>query len=95
MARFFALGFFHESSSPMPEKITLGSFKFFRKFVEIFESQGAPLISMTLAVNFATATATVVDTGGKFAVGFNDTGGKLHTFVFTLDIICKHNRKMK
>jgi hypothetical protein len=50
---------------------------------------------MTLAANFATATATVVDTGGKFAVGVNDTGGKLHTFVFTRDIICNHNRRIK
>jgi hypothetical protein len=40
--------------------------------VEIFASQGSPLVSTT---NFATSTAGVVDTGGKFATGVNDTGG--------------------
>jgi hypothetical protein len=29
---------------------------------------------MTPAANFATHTAVVVDTGGKFATGVNDTG---------------------
>jgi hypothetical protein len=27
--------------------------------------------------NFATSFASVVDTGGKFAAGVNDTGGKI------------------
>jgi hypothetical protein len=31
---------------------------------------------MTPAANFATSSAGVVDTGGKFATGVNDTGGK-------------------
>jgi hypothetical protein len=35
-----------------------------------------PLLSTTLAANFATSFASVVDTGGKFATGVNDTGGK-------------------
>jgi hypothetical protein len=39
----FASGFFHESSSPKPLKILLGSFLIFRKFAEIFASQGAPV----------------------------------------------------
>jgi hypothetical protein len=39
--------------------------------VEIFTSQGAPPVSTTLAANFATSS-----TGGKFATGVNDTGGK-------------------
>ncbi len=30
---------------------------------------------MTPAANFATSFTSVVDTGGKFAVGFVDTGG--------------------
>jgi hypothetical protein len=34
------------------------------------------ITGMTLATNFATSTAGVVDTGGKFATGINDTGGK-------------------
>jgi hypothetical protein len=36
-----------------------------------------PLLSTTPAVNFATGTASVVDTGGKFATGVNNTGAKL------------------
>jgi hypothetical protein len=44
---------FHESSSPKLLKI---KFRIFcRKFTVIFESQGAPPISMTPVVNFATA----------------------------------------
>jgi hypothetical protein len=35
-----------------------------------------PPVSMTLAENFATGTAGVVDTDGKFATGVNDSGGK-------------------
>jgi hypothetical protein len=33
--------------------------------VEKFANQGAPPVSMTLAVNFPTDTAGVVDTGDK------------------------------
>jgi hypothetical protein len=55
--------------------------------VEIFASQGAPLVSTpplanlppvstTLATNFATSSAGAVDTFGKFATGVNNTGGK-------------------
>ena len=36
-----------------------------------------PLVSMTMAANFATSFASVVDTGGKFANSVNDAGGKL------------------
>jgi hypothetical protein len=31
---------------------------------------------MTPVANFATIFPSVVDTGGKFAAGVNDTGGK-------------------
>jgi uncharacterized Zn-finger protein len=41
----------------------------FRKFVEIFASEGAPPVSTTPAANFATSTAGVVNTGGKIATG--------------------------
>jgi hypothetical protein len=68
--------FFHELSSPKPLKITSGPFKFFRKFTEIFASQGAPLVSTTPAANFATGTAGVVDTRGKFSTDVNDTCSK-------------------
>jgi hypothetical protein len=70
----FCFRFFHESSSPKPLKITLGHFK----FAEIFASQSAPPISTTPVANFATSSAGVLDTGGKFATGANDTGGKVN-----------------
>jgi hypothetical protein len=35
-----------------------------------------PPVSTTLAANFATSFTCVVDTGGKFATGVNNTGGK-------------------
>jgi hypothetical protein len=35
-----------------------------------------PPVSTTLAANFATSSPCVVDTGGKFAAGVNDAGGK-------------------
>ena len=56
--------FFHESSSIKPLKIALGSFRFFRKFAEIFKSQGEPPVSTTLIEGFF-----------PFATGVNDTGG--------------------
>jgi hypothetical protein len=46
-SRFFASNIFHELSSPKPLKITVGHFKFFRKFADIFASQGAPTVSPT------------------------------------------------
>ena len=45
----------------------LDRFEFFRKFAEIFASQGAPPVSTTPVANFSTIFASVVDTGGKFA----------------------------
>jgi hypothetical protein len=57
-------------------------FEFFRKFAEIFASQGAPPVSTTPVANyFSTIFASVVDTGDKFAAGVNDTGGKFATGV--------------
>jgi hypothetical protein len=53
--------------------------------VEIFTSLGAPLVSTTLAENFATNFASVVDTGGKFAINVNDTGDKLPPVSTTLE----------
>ncbi len=57
---------------PSSRVFHLDRFEFFRKFAEIFASQGAPL---------STIFASVVDTGGKFAAGVNDTGGKFATGV--------------
>jgi hypothetical protein len=61
---------------PSPRVSHSDRFEFFRKFAEIFVSKGAPPVSTTPAANFATSLACVVDTGGKFATGVNDTGGK-------------------
>jgi hypothetical protein len=36
-----------------------------------------PPVSTTSAANFATSYTCVVDTGGKFAIGVNNTSGKL------------------
>jgi hypothetical protein len=49
--RFFASGFFHESVSPPAQSIPLGPFRFFRKFAEIFASQGVPPVSTTPVAN--------------------------------------------
>ncbi len=46
----------------------------------------------TPAANFATSSAGVVDTSGKFATGVNDTGGKLPPVSKTPETIssCRH-----
>jgi hypothetical protein len=61
---------------PHPRVFLLDCFEFFRKFAEIFASQGAPPVSTTPvanfpplsatpAANFYTIFASVVDTGGN------------------------------
>jgi hypothetical protein len=50
---------------PSPRISHYHRINFFQKFVEIFASQGAPLVSTTPVANFATCFASVVDTGGK------------------------------
>jgi hypothetical protein len=40
-----------------------------------------PQVSTTLAANFSTIFASVVDTGSKFATGVNETGGNFATGV--------------
>jgi hypothetical protein len=65
VTRFFVSGFFHESSSPKPLKITVGPFQIFWKIRrDIGKSKYINGINDT--VNFPTGTAGVVDTGGKF-----------------------------
>jgi hypothetical protein len=61
-------------------------FKFFRKFTEIFTSQGAPPVSTT-GVNDTSSkiAAGINDIDSKFATGINDTGGKFfHHFLTNL-----------
>ncbi len=74
---FLPLAFFMNQFPPSPRVLHLDRFKFFRKFAEIFASQGAPPVSTTPVANFSSLFASVVDTGGKFATGVNDAGGKL------------------
>jgi hypothetical protein len=87
---FLLLVFCMNQFPPSPRVFHLDHFKFFRKFAEIFASQGAPLVSTTPVANlppvsatpvanFSTIFASVVDTGGKFATGVNDTAGKFAT----------------
>ena len=73
--------FFMNQFPPSPRVFHLDRFEFFRKFAEIFASQGAPPVSATPVANFATIFPCVVDTGGKFATVVNDTGGKFATGV--------------
>jgi hypothetical protein len=67
VTRFFASGFFRESSSPRPLKITLGSFQIFLKNCrDICKSK----CKFAAGVNYS---------GGKNATGINNTGGKFET----------------
>ena len=68
--------FFMNQFPPSPRVFHIDRFEFFLKFAEIFASQGAPPVSATPVANFSTIFASVVDTGGKFATGVNDAGGK-------------------
>ncbi len=74
---------------PSPRVIHKDRFKFFRKFAEKFASQGEPPVSKTPAVKFSTTFPTVVDTGGKFATGVNDTGDNTMVTIFKL-LTTKH-----
>ncbi len=58
----FCFGFFLESSSPKPVKITLGSLRLFSKIHgdTVFASQGAPPLSMTPVANFPLVSTTPV-----------------------------------
>ncbi len=78
---FLLLVFFMNQFPPSSRVFHLNRCKFFRKFAEIFASQGAPPVSTTPVANFSTIFASVVDNGGKFAAGVNDTGGKFATGV--------------
>ncbi len=65
VSRDFCFMFFHESSSPKPLKITLGSFQFFSKI------RGD--------IHMSRCTTCINYTGGKFSTGINNTGGKFAT----------------
>jgi hypothetical protein len=83
---------------PSPRVFHSDRFEFFRKFAEIFASQGAPPVSTTPVASFSTIFASVGDTGGKFATGVNDTGGKFATGVNNaggkLLLVQRHRRQI-
>jgi hypothetical protein len=91
--RFFASGFFMNQFPPSLRVSHKDRFEYFRKFAEIFPSQGAPpvsmtpmaklpLVSMTLAENLpAVSTTPAADFATSFA-SVVDTGGK-----FAADVI--------
>ncbi len=73
---FLLLVVFMNQFPPSPRVSHYDCFKFFRKFAEIFASQGAPpvstppmanlpRVSATPAANFVTSFTSVIDTGGK------------------------------
>ncbi len=70
--------FFHESPSPKPLKITLGSFQIFSKIRgDIRKSRCTTGVNDTggkfaAGVNRRQIAAGINDTGGKFATGIND-----------------------
>ncbi len=64
-------GFFIESSSPKPLKITLGSYEFFQTFAEIFTSQGAPVANNRNNINLITPESELE---GKNLSNVNSTG---------------------
>jgi hypothetical protein len=79
--------FFHESPSPKPLVITLGSFRIFSEIRgDIRKSRCTTSVNDT-GGKFATGICSLIlfqlfatgvnDTGGKFAAGVVDTGGKL------------------
>jgi hypothetical protein len=89
---FLLLVFFMNQFPPSPRVFHLYRFEFFRKFAEIFASQGAPPVSttpvanlppvsVTPVANISTIFASVVDTDGKFAAGVNYSSGKFATGV--------------
>ncbi len=63
-----------------PQAAENRSFKIFRKFAEIFASQGAPLVSKIPGANLPTVSTTP---RGKIAAGINNTGGKFATGINT------------
>ncbi len=59
VTRFLLLVFFMNRFPPQPQSIPLGSFEFFRKFAEIFTSQGALPISTTLVADLPPVSRTL------------------------------------
>ncbi len=78
---FLLLVFFKNQFPPSPRVSQLDRFGFFRKFAEIFASQGAPAVSTTPVANLQPVTMTPVSTtpAANFATSSHSavyTGGK-------------------
>jgi hypothetical protein len=76
VTRFFASGFFHESSFSKPRKIRLGSFQIFPKILlrDIHKSRYTTGINET---DDKFAASVKFAAGVKFATGVNDNSGYL------------------
>ncbi len=74
----FCFRFFPWITFPQAPENNIRAFQFFRKFAEIFASQGAPPVSTTPVANLPPVSMTSVAklppvsnaTGGKFATGY-------------------------
>jgi hypothetical protein len=84
---FLLLVFFMNQFPPSPRVLHLDRFKFFRKFAEIFASQGAPPVTTTPAAklppvsttpvaNLPPVSATPVANFSTIFTSVVDTGGK-------------------
>jgi hypothetical protein len=62
---------------PSPRVFHLNRFEFFRKFAEIFASQGAPPVSTTPVANLPPVSATPVANFSTIFASVVDTGVKL------------------
>ncbi len=89
---FLRLVFFMNQFRPHPRVFRLDRFEFFRKFAEIFASQGAPPVSttpvanlppvsMTLAAKLPPVTTTLAANFYTIFASVVDTGGKFATGV--------------
>jgi hypothetical protein len=89
---FLLLVCFMNQIPPSPRVSHLDRFKFFRKFAEIFTSQGAPPVSTTPVANLPPLSTTPAENlppvlstlAANFATSFTsvvDTGGKFATSV--------------
>ena len=87
---FLLLVFFMNQFPPSPRVFHLNRFEFFRKFAEIFASQGAPPVSTTPAAklppvsttpvaNLTAVSATPVANFSTIFPSVVDTGGKFAT----------------
>jgi hypothetical protein len=75
--------FFMNHLPPSPWKSQLhGSFEFFRKFAEIFTSQGAPPVSTTPAANLPPVSLTI-NNKNKITVNCTVHAQLLHAYLYS------------